>query len=583
MKDEERYVPLSSIDSEGKVLEELRSKLHKGKTLEDFRDKECSRFVPPSTIDSEGKEVERFSSKPHKDKKQKRIRDLLHMGCEDRMDIQSELSNLVSDQTSSVSTLPMRESSRIGNHPITSNLTMPSETKGYQPKDMREFGLTDYKHHLLKECTLIKHNEGLYYYTGKCYQLIPNEDSLLILFRTKVSHELPKLKSTRIFTEFYKYLNADPDLVPKDYECRLAKSSTLVSCSNKIFDIENRSTLQHDQQYLTFHELNARIISHKKAYAPYFDDFLDSSCNGDYQIKKRVCEVMGYLFSNNNDAKRFFVIGTAPDSGKSTLSALLKSIIGKDYISSIPPQKLGDRFALGSISGVCVNLAMDVPKGKLNANAVSILKSITGNDSITIEQKYQPQKTIVSNTRFLFGTNHPITVPKEEDDEAFWNRMCIIPFENSVPDEKRDPELLDKLLKERDAIVTLCLYHYATVLRNNNRFSECIAADRMKARWKQGESNYAYVNRFWREEICETGDMQSFLPNEGIYKHYCDFCTTIKISPIHYKIFISWIKDNADPQLCQSTRKRIYGSNSNPVHGFQGIRFRYENREEDNS
>ena len=43
------------------------------------------------------------------------------------------------------------------------------------------------------------------------------------------------------------------------------------------------------------------------------------------------------------------------------------------------------------------------------------------NDSITIEQKYQPQKTIVSNTRFLFGTNHPITVPKEEDDEAFWD------------------------------------------------------------------------------------------------------------------------------------------------------------------
>ena len=448
-----------------------------------------------------------------------------------------------------------------------------------QPESMSECDLPSLEKEVLSHLTVILHNDDLYYYNGHCYSILRDGKHLMGLYRSIVRYDLKNLRNIRVFDQLYDYMLVNPTLIPKNYEYRLNEAKHLVTLRNGVFDIQYKTLYDHDRRFLTFNELDANYTE-KKPRA--FRRFLSTSCGDDEEIIRRTKEVLGYLFSNNNEAKLFFVIGTAPDSGKSTLASLIQKVVGDDSTSFLAPHKLGDRFSLGNIMGVSVNLAMDVPNGKLKANAVSMLKSITGKDGITIERKYKDPRSHVCNTRFLFGTNYPITVPKDANEDAFWNRMCIIPFEISIPDEEKDPDLLDDLYDERDEIVSMCLRNYSRVFNQKNKFSECLAADRMKESWRRGDSSNASALAFWNDEILLTGD-EAFLTGGQIYEAYEQYCDFRGYHPIAYKLLIAWIKDNANPQLCRSTRKRIYGSNSNPVHGFQGIRFRYENREEDNS
>ena len=85
---------------------------------------------------------------------------------------------------------------------------------------------------------------------------------------------------------------------------------------------------------------------------------------------------------------------------------------------------------------------------------IGLFKQLTsgGSDVVTAEKKFgalgRPESRFI---KFLFAGNH---LPRlRETDDAFWNRMVLVPFENQIKQEERDPDLLDKLLKRSDECV----------------------------------------------------------------------------------------------------------------------------------
>jgi hypothetical protein len=61
--------------------------------------------------------------------------------------------------------------------------------------------------------------------------------------------------------------------------------------------------------------------------------------------------------------------------------------------------------------------------------------------------------------RLLFSCNE---IPRNYGDrsEGFYRRLIIIRFENPVPPEKRDPNLIEKLASERDGIFMWALVYF---------------------------------------------------------------------------------------------------------------------------
>lgn len=427
--------------------------------------------------------------------------------------------------------------------------------------------LSSLEHELISKLRLIRHEEGIYYFNGRTYVAIRNDAELLELFRSEIDDNAYGVSSTKIFQDLFHFLKTSKKLVPLNYEKRLKKSRNLVVLKNGVVDLTTCRLMNFNPEYLTFYELDANWTEKKPRY---FEKFLQSASGEDEEIMTRTKEVMGYLLSGSNEGKVFFVIGTAPNSGKSTLAQFLKKVIDPQFIAATAPGNLGERFALGTNRSVILNIALDVPSGKLNSKAVSMLKSITGNDAITIEQKYMRPETIVSNTRFLFGTNYPIQISSDEGEDAFWDRMCIIPFEISVSESDKDPELLDHLIKEKDAIVSECLRAVQRIIYHKYQFSYCGAAEELKAKWRNDIDSHYTVNWFFRECVSITCNMNDYELTENVYDRYIQFCKDKGLTPERITQVKQWIDKNCSKNECYYTK--IHTDGIQTRHVFRGLR-----------
>lgn len=78
---------------------------------------------------------------------------------------------------------------------------------------------------------------------------------------------------------------------------------------------------------------------------------------------------------------------------------------------------MSDKHSTSNLLGASLNLSMDLPNATLSTKSISILKMLTGNDYLTIEEKYQKARLYKNHCKFLFGTNHILSI--KESDQAF--------------------------------------------------------------------------------------------------------------------------------------------------------------------
>lgn len=424
---------------------------------------------------------------------------------------------------------------------------------------------------ILDKVRIILHENDLYYYTGRTYRLLRDSDDLLQLVRSKVSSDAFGVSSIRCFSDLMSYMKADTGLIPANYEKRLRKASHLVVFRNGILDLDSFELIKHSPKYLTFYELDANWTTNPNPTC--FLRFLRTASGGDKKIERRIAEVTGYLLTPINEGKCFFAMGTAPNSGKSTLGNLLLSLIGREYAASRATYDLSKRFSLGDINGKLLNLSMDLPEGRLNRVTVSIIKQITGDDTVMTEQKFQKVREVHSNMRSLFASNHPISVSAEENDDAFWDRMVVIPFLHSLSAEDRDSELLMKLNKEKNDIISYCLSAFKPVLERKCRFSECLEAAALKEQWRNaGEGGTQSVCEFIEECLEITGHENDEIPVKVLHQKYEDYCLSKGQKVISRNKMIRLVDRYADP--CK--RKRVHRTGINPVSCYIGMRWKDE-------
>jgi putative DNA primase/helicase len=83
--------------------------------------------------------------------------------------------------------------------------------------------------------------------------------------------------------------------------------------------------------------------------------------------------------------------------------------------------------------------------------AESRVKDITGGDTLTGRELYCPAFNFRPTHKLWIYGNHRPDV--RGNDYGIWRRIKLIPFEVQIPDEEKDPELLEKLLQELPGIL----------------------------------------------------------------------------------------------------------------------------------
>jgi len=195
-----------------------------------------------------------------------------------------------------------------------------------------------------------------------------------------------------------------------------------------------------------------------RGQCPLWLSFLEQVTGGDKDLQNYLQRAAGYfLTGSTQEHALFFLYGTG-SNGKSVFVNTLVTIWG-DYAANAPMETFMDNrndrhpTDLAGLRGARVVTATETEQGRRWNE--SRIKEITGGDRITARFMHKDNFTYPPTYKVLMSGNHKPAI--RNVDEAMRRRMHLIPFEVTIPREKRDRQLQDKLLKERDGILAWAL------------------------------------------------------------------------------------------------------------------------------
>ncbi|CAJ0878220.1 phage/plasmid primase, P4 family [Ralstonia mannitolilytica] len=191
---------------------------------------------------------------------------------------------------------------------------------------------------------------------------------------------------------------------------------------------------------------------------PTWRRFLAEVTGDDADLQAYLQRVSGYcLTGSTQEHALFFLYGTGAN-GKSVFVNTLATILG-DYAASAPMDTFmetrSDRHPtdMASLRGARFVASIETEQGRRWAE--SKVKSLTGGDKISARFMRQDFFEFWPQFKLFVAGNHKPAI--RNVDEAMKRRLHLIPFTITVPPERRDKHLQQKLLAERDGILAWAL------------------------------------------------------------------------------------------------------------------------------
>ena len=191
---------------------------------------------------------------------------------------------------------------------------------------------------------------------------------------------------------------------------------------------------------------------------PQWRAFLNDVTGGDQNLQDYLQRMVGYaLTGSTREHALFFLYGTGAN-GKSVFVNTLADILG-DYATNAPMDTFmetrTDRHPtdMAGLHGARFVAAIETEQGRRWAE--SKVKNLTGGDKIAARFMRQDFFEFFPQFKLFVAGNHKTAI--RNIDEAMKRRLHLIPFTITVPPEKRDKHLQQKLLAERDGILAWAL------------------------------------------------------------------------------------------------------------------------------
>ena len=181
--------------------------------------------------------------------------------------------------------------------------------------------------------------------------------------------------------------------------------------------------------------------------SPQWMAFLSDVTGGDADLQVYLQRMVGYCLTGVTSAHAlFFLYGTGAN-GKSVFANVISTILG-DYAATASMDTFvetrGDRHPtdLAGLRGARFVTAIETEQGRRWAE--SKVKNLTGGDKISARFMRQDFFEYTPQFKPVIVGNHKPAI--RNIDEAMKRRMHMIPFTVTIPPERRDGRLTEKLL-----------------------------------------------------------------------------------------------------------------------------------------
>src|SRR6266404_1667330 len=219
----------------------------------------------------------------------------------------------------------------------------------------------------------------------------------------------------------------------------------LLGVSNGVIDLKSRELRPHRRE--DFLTKIVPIEYDPKAKCPRFFKFLSETLP-DPGLVGYLSRFAGYCLTGLTSEQSWFLFYGLTASGKSTLVNVLHGLLGP-YALALPENyflvtKNATDFATANIAGVRLATCVETNEGR--RLDVAKIKTLTGEDVISAALKYENYFEFRPQAKLVLATNHRPHVPATDD--SIWRRVKLVPFNVTVPEEKRIPELAKQLLED---------------------------------------------------------------------------------------------------------------------------------------
>jgi len=199
----------------------------------------------------------------------------------------------------------------------------------------------------------------------------------------------------------------------------------------------------------------APVAYDRNATCPLWLAFLVRIMGGDQELVSALQRMVGYSLTGLTTEQVLFLLYGLGANGKSTMLEVLREMFG-DYAAQTNFSTLlqrkhdgGARPDIVKLRGARMVTASEVPPGKQFDSM--IVKAFTGGDTISERELYRAPVEFRFEAKPWLAANHRPKI--DGGDSAMWRRVRLIPFSVTIPEEERDPDLLEKLRAELPGIL----------------------------------------------------------------------------------------------------------------------------------
>ena len=268
----------------------------------------------------------------------------------------------------------------------------------------------------------------------------------------------------------------------------------------------------------------------KTADCPRFKEYLEAVTRSGSD-RKKLQEYAGYVLMHGQmpHHKALFLAGPQA-SGKSTFIDVLSSLLPDDVVGASTPHQLTRRFGKMELYETWLNVSADIPSDMIEN--LGTFKMLVGKDRVAAEMKGVQEKVkFIPTTKHVFSANQ---LPEVYDaDDAFWRRILIVPFPETIPRDDRVDNFDEKLVEEEASGIL------NWVLEGYDRLNEegGFTADRMPEETRELWMSWSTpVIRFYAR--CLRDEVGAEADKDAVYKAYKEFCDEeMSVMPVTEKSF----------------------------------------------
>jgi len=227
----------------------------------------------------------------------------------------------------------------------------------------------------------------------------------------------------------------------------------LLGVSNGVVDLRTGKLRNSEPEDLI--TTRSHVVADATATCPRWEQFMLEIMDGDIETVKFLQRAVGYTLTGKTGEQAFFIMHGTGANGKSTFMRLMAMLLGDmgmatstaAFIGAKPSAEDNYRFA-GFRAARALFMSETNESGRLREE---LIKVATGEDKIEGRFPFGEFFSYAPKFKPWMSTNHKPTV--YGTDHAMWRRLRLIPFEVTIPEEKRDKDLIKTLESESAGIL----------------------------------------------------------------------------------------------------------------------------------